>query len=101
MLRFKDTPKNLPASTCRCLRKGGPMPVTELKAIFKRFDTYKDGRLSKQELRNAFASLGSHLPGWRAGRGLKQADGNRDGYVSDKELEVLLQYVLKCGYTNK
>ncbi|KAK6256601.1 hypothetical protein QUC31_000060 [Theobroma cacao] len=74
---------------------------TELRSIFKSFDYNQDGRLSKQELRKAFASLGSHLPGWRAGRGLHHADANRDGYVSDDELDDLVEYALECGYTFK
>lgn len=71
----------------------------QLKSIFNRCDNNGDGRLSKQELRNAFAGLGSHLPGWRAGRGLNHADGNGDGYVSDEELDDLVKYAFKCGYT--
>ncbi|XWS25629.1 hypothetical protein CRYUN_Cryun27aG0084300 [Craigia yunnanensis] len=99
MLRSTDMLKGVHKT---CQRKtSAPLPLTEaqLKSIFKRFDTNGDGRLSKQELRDAFASLGSYLPGWRAGRGLYQANGNGDGYVSDDELDDLVKYALKCGYT--
>ncbi|XVE55914.1 hypothetical protein DITRI_Ditri03aG0195300 [Diplodiscus trichospermus] len=98
MLRSADLPKGVYRT---CHRKRAPVPYTkaQLKSIFKRFDTNKDGRLSKQELRNAFASLGSYLPGWRAVRGLHQADCDGDGYVSEDELDDLVKYALKCGYT--
>ncbi|XVF64039.1 hypothetical protein PTKIN_Ptkin09bG0135200 [Pterospermum kingtungense] len=85
--------KHLPKGVHRtCQRKMcDPLPLTEaqLRSIFKLSDSNRDGRLS----------LGSHLPGWRAGRGLSQADGNGDGYVSDEELDHLVKYALKCGYT--
>ncbi|OMO74803.1 Calcium-binding EF-hand [Corchorus olitorius] len=82
-------------------RSGAPEPLTEaqLRSIFKRADENRDGRLDKHELRNAFVSLGSHLPCWRAGQGLHRADGNRDGYISEDEMDALIQYALKIGYT--
>lgn len=100
MLCFNhSSPKSIPST---CQRKApGPVPITEaqLKATFKSFDGNKDGRLSKEELRNAFASLGAYIPRWRARRGLSLADGNRDGYVSDDELDDLVKYAMKYGYT--
>ncbi|XP_021284265.1 calmodulin-like protein 3 [Herrania umbratica] len=87
----------------KCRRKTTPMLLTgtELKSIFKSFDSNLDGRLSKQELRKAFASLGSHIPSWRAGRGLHHADANRDGYISDDELDDLVEYALECAMKRK
>ncbi|KAB2023428.1 hypothetical protein ES319_D06G018900v1 [Gossypium barbadense] len=95
----QSSPKCIP-STCR-RKTPGPVPITEaqLKAAFKSFDVNKDGRLSKEELRDAFASLGAYIPRWRATRGLSVADGNGDGYVSDDELDDLVKYAMKYGYT--
>ncbi|KAK8601243.1 hypothetical protein V6N13_059033 [Hibiscus sabdariffa] len=100
MFCFRDSSKGIPSSCQR--KRGGPVPVNEaqLKAIFKQCDINRDGRLSKQELKNFFTLLGSHLPGWRAGRVLRHADGNEDGYVSEDELDGLVKYALRCGYTH-
>ncbi|KAB1199681.1 putative calcium-binding protein CML10 [Morella rubra] len=78
-----------------------PLPYTgeQLRGMFKRFDTNGDGQLSRQELRNAFRSLGSAAPGWRAFRALGHADRNGDGQISEAELDNLVGYALKHGYT--
>ncbi|EOY14488.1 Calcium-binding EF-hand family protein, putative [Theobroma cacao] len=100
MLRSSNMPKGI---SPKCPRKTGPVLLTgtELRTIFKSCDTNLDGRLSKQELRKAFSSLGSRLPCWRARQGLHQADANGDGYVSDEEFDDLVEYALECGYTFK
>ncbi|XVE55915.1 hypothetical protein DITRI_Ditri03aG0195400 [Diplodiscus trichospermus] len=95
MLRFANLPEGVHKT---CQRKtGAPLPLigAQLKSIFKRFDIDRDGRLSKQELRKAFASLGSYLPGWRVVRGLHQADCDGNGYVSDDKLDDLVEYAMK------
>ena len=86
-----------------CRAKVIPMRYTEeqLKNLFKSSDANRDGRLSRQELKNAFASLGSFAPGWRAFRALRRADKNRDGYVDDDELDYVVKYAAKRGYTIK
>ncbi|KAH7567406.1 hypothetical protein JRO89_XS07G0067100 [Xanthoceras sorbifolium] len=77
--------------------------VTEekLKRLFRRFDTDGDGRLSKQELEDAFHSIGSSFPGWRAWRALCHADANGDGYISEHEFDGLVKYCVKRGYAKK
>lgn len=95
-----SNPKNWGRETTKCV----PVAYTEaqLKAMFKRCDTDGDGRLSKQELKMAFSSLGSAAPGWRAFRALHRADGNGDGYINlDTELENVVKYALKRNYTIK
>ncbi|KAJ0024520.1 hypothetical protein Pint_08791 [Pistacia integerrima] len=70
----------------------------QLKAQFWQFDTDGDRRLSKQELNNAFSSLGSSFPAWRTWRALCHADENGDGYINEKEFDELVKYAVKCGY---
>ncbi|XVF60061.1 hypothetical protein PTKIN_Ptkin08bG0012700 [Pterospermum kingtungense] len=67
-------------------------------SVFRRFDDNRNGRLSRQELKNAFKSLGSRCPTCRALAALYHADENGDGYISEKEMNPLIQYALKCGY---
>ena len=78
-----------------------PVPEDVLKKIFKNHDTNNDGLLSKQELRNAFKDLGSWFPGFRATGGINHADANKDGFIDENELEALVNYALKLGYTLK
>ncbi|PON94175.1 Parvalbumin [Trema orientale] len=91
---------------CRVFEKTKGVPAVpysevQLKGVFKSSDANGDGRLSRQELRNAFASLGSFAPGWRACRALRRADKNRDGFVDEDELDYLVKYAAKRGYTIK
>ncbi|KAK2660318.1 hypothetical protein Ddye_006851 [Dipteronia dyeriana] len=77
------------------------LPQIHLKDFFRRFDKDEDRRLSKQELKNAFNSLGSRCPTWRATRALQHADANGNGYISDQELDGLVKYAAKHGYDDK
>ncbi|XVF60071.1 hypothetical protein PTKIN_Ptkin08bG0013800 [Pterospermum kingtungense] len=70
----------------------------QLISVFRRFDSNNDGRLSRQELKNAFSSLGSRFPSYRAFAALHQADKNGDGYISEEEMDELIRYALSCGY---
>lgn len=70
----------------------------QLMILLKRYDTNGDGRLSKQELQDAFKSLGSTFPAWRAWRALHHADANGDGCVNEDEFGELVKYVVKRGY---
>lgn len=72
-----------------------------LTGLFRQLDVNEDGRLSREELTKAFASLGASAPGWRAFRALCYADKNQDGYVDDAELDYLVKYAAKRGYTIK
>ncbi|KAK7859722.1 polcalcin jun o 2 [Quercus suber] len=61
-----------------------PLSEEQLKGLLKRYDTNGDGKLSKNELKAAFRSLGLHFSGWRAGQALRHADANGDGYAWPK-----------------
>ncbi|KAG6674711.1 hypothetical protein I3843_15G055100 [Carya illinoinensis] len=80
---------------------GTGLTEEQIKGIFKRYDANRDGFLNKEEIRNAFQSLGSRLPGYRAGRGLHHADTNGDGLIDNEELNALVEYGAKIGYTIK
>lgn len=81
--------------------KNAKVSLTEeqLMGLLRRYDTDGDGRLSRQELRDAFDSLGSTFPAWRAWRALRHADANRDGCINEDELGELVAYVIKRGYS--
>ncbi|XP_021285247.1 calmodulin-like protein 3 [Herrania umbratica] len=109
MHRAVDSPKNAHMNCSACKNRGpkahrikcAPVPLTkaQLKLILVSFDRNGDNRLSKQELKDAFNYIGSHFPSWRAGRALRRADDNEDGYISEGEMDDLVEYVLQCGYT--
>ncbi|KAG2666376.1 hypothetical protein I3760_15G056600 [Carya illinoinensis] len=99
-----DQTKNIDNRCPRLIKdKKVEVPYTELqlKGMFKRFDTDGDGCLSLKELRKAFSSLGSSACLWRAIRALWHADSDRDERISEAELENLVTYALKHGYTIK
>ncbi|KAG7943684.1 hypothetical protein I3843_15G055200 [Carya illinoinensis] len=73
----------------------------QIKETFKRHDVNHDGLLSKQELKNTFESLGSKGSGYRASRALYHADANKDGYINEEELNRLIKYAVRIGYTIK
>ncbi|KAE8731338.1 putative Calcium-binding EF-hand family protein [Hibiscus syriacus] len=80
--------------------KHASVPITEaqVRGIFIRYDTNKDGLLSKDELKKAFACLGSRLPGVRAWLALQHADANGDGFINEAEFDKLVKYTLTRGY---
>ncbi|KAF4361818.1 hypothetical protein F8388_016431 [Cannabis sativa] len=78
-----------------------PYDDKQLKGIFERYDANGDGRLSKEELKNAFKSFGCFAPGWRAFRARHFADKNGDGFVDKGELDYLVQYAAKHGLSIK
>ncbi|EXC19757.1 putative calcium-binding protein CML27 [Morus notabilis] len=75
-----------------------PYNEEQLKDVFKKHDTNKDGLLSREELTKAFSSLGSFFPSWRASRALSHVDKNRDGFVDENEFSDLVRYVAQLGY---
>ncbi|GMN35195.1 hypothetical protein TIFTF001_005135 [Ficus carica] len=68
-----------------------------LKGVLARYDIDGDGVLTRKELKEAFKAAGSSFPGWRAIRALCHADKNRDGVISEKELNNLVSYATKRG----
>lgn len=70
----------------------------EMEAIFREHDFNGDGRLSIKELSRVFGSLGAFLPLYRAACGLFIADDDGDGFITEKELEKVVDYAIKCKY---
>ena len=77
------------------------LPPTEdqLRQIFKKYDTNNDNLLSREELKKAFNYLGSIIPGIRANRGLHHADANKDGFVNEREMDELVKYAVRAGFS--
>ncbi|KAK7852206.1 calmodulin-like protein 5 [Quercus suber] len=85
----------------RLVTKSLPLPEDQLRNIFKKYDANNDNKLSKEELKKAFEYLGSIIPGFRADRGLHHADANKDGYVNEGEMDELVKYAVRVGFTVK
>ncbi|KAJ8539505.1 hypothetical protein K7X08_013757 [Anisodus acutangulus] len=72
------------------------MSLQEFKKWLKRFDLDKDGKISKEELRDAIRANGG---GWfsrlKGSHGIKVADTNGNGYIDDKEFKNLVEFAQK------
>ncbi|XP_040967853.1 probable calcium-binding protein CML33 [Gossypium hirsutum] len=68
----------------------------QILSLFKGCDVNKDGKLSKDEVKEGFRRLQSRFPRFRAQRAFKVADKNGDGFISEAELDELVDYVLDC-----
>lgn len=79
-------------------QSNSPYNEKQLSGVFRRFDTDHDGCLNRKDLINAFQSLGSHFPAWRAWRALHHADLNKDGLISENEFLQLAKYAAKNGF---
>lgn len=82
-----------------------PVPYTreQLREVFKKHDINKDGKLSRDEVKAAFVEFKAFWPWFSTEQGLRHGDNNGDQYINinDQELEHLVDYALKCGFTNK
>ncbi|KAH7854472.1 hypothetical protein Vadar_014180 [Vaccinium darrowii] len=76
---------------CR-LKKKREMTMAEFKEWIRRFDEDKDGRISRDELREAIRATGAWFPSWKTKLGVKAADMNRDGFIEDNEITNLAEF---------
>lgn len=67
----------------------------EMLAFFKKHDVNKDGRLSWDELKQAFKDLGVSWVTWTTDRALVKADDDEDGYISEREMAKLIDFALE------
>ncbi|KAJ1396915.1 EF-Hand 1, calcium-binding site [Sesbania bispinosa] len=59
------------------------------------FDTNRDGRISKAELREAIRLTGFLFASWKSNKVLKSADTDHDGFIDEKEFINLAQFAEK------
>ncbi|XP_043714979.1 probable calcium-binding protein CML18 [Telopea speciosissima] len=73
------------------------MSMEEFKQWLKRFDADGDGRISKEELRQALRSVGVRFKRWKARRALRSADADADanGFIDDDEIQNLVTFAEK------
>ena len=72
----------------------------ELKKTFVDYDTNKDGQFSWDELKSAFEYLKSKFPGIRTELAFHKCDKDENGYIDyGKEMDSLVAYAEKCGFT--
>ncbi|XWS30482.1 hypothetical protein CRYUN_Cryun24cG0121300 [Craigia yunnanensis] len=84
--------KKCPRTTTTKSKGIGPIPPTEEQwlGIFMGFDSDRDGRLSKEEVENAFTTLGLSPPNKKIFASLSHVgeNGNRSVYVSFGSLKL-------------
>ncbi|GKC22759.1 putative calcium-binding protein CML10 [Tanacetum coccineum] len=66
-----------------------------LDVINAKHDVNKDGKLSWDELKKAFSGLGVTWVRWTTDRALLKADDDEDGCISEKEMDKLIEFVIK------
>ncbi|KAG5542164.1 hypothetical protein RHGRI_021880 [Rhododendron griersonianum] len=71
------------------------MTMDQFKEWIKQFDGDADGRISRDELKEAIRSTRAWFPGWKANRGVKAADANRDGFIDNSEITALMEFAEK------
>ena len=84
------------------LYKGGKIPLTrdQLKKTFMNHDANKEGKLSWDELKSAFEYLKSKFPSIRTELAFHKCDKDESGYIDyGKEMDSLVAYAEKCGFT--
>ncbi|KAL3351598.1 hypothetical protein AABB24_019931, partial [Solanum stoloniferum] len=76
-----------------------PLSEDKLKCLLKKYDKSGDGKLNKQELKVAFKDLGLWFCGLRAYQAMHHADKNNDGLIVNDEMDVLVEFATKWGFT--
>lgn len=79
--------------SCMQVQPDQEMTVDEFKAWLLRFDSDHNGKISREELKEALHSLRIWFGWWRARQGMKKADFNGSGQIDNaKEFEKLVTY---------
>ncbi|KAK9946518.1 hypothetical protein M0R45_011981 [Rubus argutus] len=100
MVRVVDLVDTIKQEFAPAANKKAPVPWTkeQVRDLFKSLDKNGNGKLSKEELKAAFRTLGSRWSSYRARRALRHVDANGDGFISNEELNDLVNYALERGY---
>ncbi|KAM7516545.1 hypothetical protein LguiA_006128 [Lonicera macranthoides] len=78
---------------CIRIHPNKEMTVDEFKAWIGQFDMDRDGRISREELKDALRSMHKWFRGWKARQAMKAADSDRSGNIDDNvEFEKLVNY---------
>ncbi|KAF9622516.1 hypothetical protein IFM89_031920 [Coptis chinensis] len=91
-MAFKNNCYTRSISTNNCKSE---MTIEEFKQWLKQFDHDGDGRISKDELRDALKSVGGWFTTWKSWRGVKSADANGNGFIDDSEMKHLVSFAEK------
>lgn len=73
----------------------------KIMQILRDADVNKDGCYTKGEIKKALKVLGSYIPGWRAQDCIKKIDADKNGQISDSEIDDLVNYLIGLGFGNK
>nr|GMC54276.1 Calcium-binding EF-hand [Ipomoea batatas] len=68
------------------------MTLEEFKKWFRRFDADRDGRISREELREAIRAAGVRFSWLKGRKGMKAVDGNGNGFIDDSEIDKLVEF---------
>ncbi|KAJ9567561.1 hypothetical protein OSB04_003527 [Centaurea solstitialis] len=71
------------------------LTVKEFKRWLMKFDTDKDGRISRKELQQVVKATGGWFSRLKGTAGIKSADKNGNGFVDGCEIENLIQFAQK------
>ncbi|CAO3680624.1 unnamed protein product [Rhizopus stolonifer] len=66
--------------------------LDEMRLCFEKFDKNKDGKISKQELKDVMIGLGEKLTEEEIEDMMKDADTNKDGHIDFEEFKQLIPF---------
>ncbi|EEF38761.1 conserved hypothetical protein [Ricinus communis] len=78
---------------CVQVQPSHDMSVNEFKAWLRQFDIDHDGRLSREDLKEALQSMSIWFAWWKSRQAMKEVDTDRNGLIDNpKEIEKLIKY---------
>ncbi|KAG8642626.1 hypothetical protein MANES_12G102501v8 [Manihot esculenta] len=78
---------------CVQVQPSREMTVEEFKAWLRQFDIDSDGRISREDLKEALHSMRVGFAWWKARQAMKEADLNRNGQIDNpKEIDKLINF---------
>ncbi|CAL9179066.1 unnamed protein product [Musa hybrid cultivar] len=80
------------AATTTTRSVNGDMTVEEFKEWLMKFDTDRDGRISREELQRAIRSIRGRFSGWKSRRGIRYADSDGSGFIDEGEMDNLVEF---------